>query len=84
MSRRNRIIDKKIGVMTAALAVQTPEVIETVEAALGIAREIIAEHMGDLEPRVRAVLDQEFEQRVAATAREVLEDKLSEIRRRLA
>lgn len=53
------------------------------DAALGVAREMIAESMPDFEPRVRAIVAEHFERAVASAAHAILDEKLADIRRRL-
>ena len=52
-------------------------------AALDLAREILAEAMPDLEARVRALVAEQFDKSVAAAAHVILDEKLSELRRKL-
>jgi len=52
-------------------------------AALGIAREILAELLPDLDAQVRSLVTANWEKDVAAAAHSILEAKLADIRRKL-
>lgn len=68
-------------VRSPAFAAQVKEIVKA--AAQEIVREVIAEDLPGLEPRVAAIVKENFDRAVAAAAHALLDEKLAEIRRRL-
>jgi|HubBroStandDraft_5_1064220.scaffolds.fasta_scaffold499140_2 hypothetical protein len=60
---------------------QLREVIQ--EAAMDVAKEILAEDMAQLEVKVRAMLAAQWEEAVASCARRMLEEQLAKLRTRI-
>lgn len=53
------------------------------EAAMDCAKEILAEDLGDLEARVRRIVEEHWETSVSAAAHQVLSDALASVKRRI-